>query len=213
MEVLKYNSDTIKYAVEILKSGGVVAHPADTCFGLAGDLTNQKALNKILNIKKRAEDNPMSIMISVPEQIHIEKYVKLDSFSRFVVDKIFPSPITIILPKGDSIPDFYFSNFTDIGLRVPMHNQTQDMLMAFNKPLITTSANISGGDLCFSHKTVLDIFKKKKYQPDLIIEGEFFKHDKASTIIKLEDKKIKILREGPITASQLESILGLQVIQ
>jgi len=211
MKVLPFNPETLKEAVSILRQGGVIAHPIDTCFGLAGDLMNPEAFNKIQAIKGRNLQKPMSVMISVPEQVHIKKYVNLDAFSSFVVYKLLPSPVTVLLPKGPSIPGHYFPEATLIGLRVPLHDLTQDLLRAFKGPLITTSANLSGAGLCFKHQEVVEAFKKQPVQPDLVFEGEVINNDKASTIIAIEKDHIRLVRPGPITASQLKAILGVPV--
>ena len=189
----------------------MIAHPADTCYGLAGDLMNPDAFRKIQDIKGRDHKKPMSIMISVPEQIKIDRYAVLDDFSKFVIYKLFPGAVTLLLPKGPIIPDYYFPETNLIGLRVPLHDLTQDILRAFNGPLITTSANPSGKKLCFSPEEVVEYFKGKKHQPDLIFEGKIAKYQKASTVISLKKKYIRVTRKGPVTASQLESILGVPV--
>lgn len=211
MRILPFNSETLKEAVEILKKGGVVAHPTDTCFGLTADLMSEEAVEKIQLIKGRDYKKPMSIMISIPEQLKISRYVKLAEFGTFVVDKLFPSPVTLVLPKGPAIPRHYFPDMKTVGLRVPLHNQTQDMLMAFGGPLITTSANASGDDLCFNHHEVIKSFKNSTLKPDLIFEGKLNQHSKASTVVEVKKDYLKVLRKGPLTASQLEAILGVSV--
>ena len=211
MKIVPFNLDTLKEAVSILKNGGVIAHPTDTCYGLAADMMNPDALKKTQSIKGRDYKKPMSIMISVPEQLKMEQYVVLDDFSKLVVYKLFPSAVTLLLPKGPEIPDFYFPETPLIGLRVPMHDSTQDILRVFGGPLITTSANPSGEGLCFSSSEVIERFKDKKYKPDLVFEGKITKNNKASTVIKVESDHIRVTRKGPVTASQLESILGVPV--
>lgn len=211
MKVVPFDPDTLQEAVSILKNGGVIAHPADTCYGLAGDLMNPKAFKKIQAIKGREHKKPMSIMISVPEQLKIKQYAVLDEFSKFVFHNLFPGAVTLLLPKGPVIPGYYFPESPLIGLRVPLHDLTQDLLRAFNGSLITTSANPSGEKLCFSCKEVIESFKGKKYQPDLVFEGRVLKHNRASTVISIEKKHVRVRRKGPVTASQLESILGVPV--
>jgi len=211
MKVLPFNPDTLKEAVAVLKAGGVVAHPLDTCFGLAGDLMNEEANRKIQAIKGRNLKKPMSIMISVPEQMKIERYVKLDDLGKFVTHKLFPGAVTILLPKGPAIPKFYFPETPLIGLRVPLHDGTQDMLRAFGGPLITTSANHSGGGLCFKHSEVVKAFEKQADQPDIVFEGNVINNTKASTTLTIEKDHVRIVREGPVTASMLESMLGVPV--
>lgn len=210
MKVLPFNADTLKEAVAILKKGGIIAHPADTCYGLAGDLMNPEAFKKIQEIKGRDAQKPMSIMISVAQQLQINRYAVLNDFSSYVVQTLFPGAVTLILPKGPDIPSFYFPENPDIGIRVPMHNITQDVLMAFKGPLITTSANPSGKELCLTHDEVLAAFKSSEYKPDLVIMGKTT-HRSASTVIKVQDNYVQLIRKGPVTASQVEAILGVSV--
>lgn len=211
MKILPLNPGTLREAVSLLKQGGVVAHPADTCFGLAGDLTNPEALKKIQAIKGRDGGKPMSVMISVLEQLKMRRYAKLDEFSSFVTLKLFPGAVTILLPKGPAIPAHYFPETSLIGLRVPLHDLTQDLLRAFGGPLITTSANRSGEPLCFTHEEVEAAFRKEAHQPDLILEGTVNSRKSASTVLSVEKDHVRIFRPGPITASQLEIILGVPV--
>jgi L-threonylcarbamoyladenylate synthase len=211
MKVVPFNTDTLKEAVLLLKNGGIVAHPTDTCFGLACDLMNQKAVEKIQAIKGRDFKKPMSVMISVAQQLKMAKYVKLDDFSSFVTYKLFPGAVTLLLPKGPAIPDYFFPEERLIGLRVPMHNLTQDILTSFNGPLITTSANPSGKDICFTHEEAVEYFKKSEHKPDMVFQGEINSRHLASTVIEVKKNHIKIIRKGPITASQLGAILGVSV--
>lgn len=211
MKTIPFNAGSLKKMITVLKKGGVIAHPADTCFGLTGDLMNPEVYKKIQKIKGRDYKNPMSIMISVVEQIKINNYVKIDDFSSFITYKLFPGAVTLVMPKGPNIPKYYFPDLKTIGLRVPLHNLTQDVLTAFGGPLITTSANPSGLDLCFSHKEVMESFKDSEYKPDLIIEGKTNHYDLASTVIGVEKDHVKIIRKGPVTKSQLEGILGVEV--
>ena len=213
MKIVPLNPDTLKEAVSILRKGGVIAHPADTCYGLAGDLMNPAAFKKIQDIKGRDYFKPMSVMLSVMEQLKINKYAVLDNFSSYVVKKLFPGAVTLILPKGPVIPEYYFPETPNVGLRVPLHSLTQDMLAAFKGPLITTSANPSGKDLCFTHQEVVKAFKDSERKPDLIFEGKLNNHNLASTVIEVKKDFVKMVRKGPVTASQLKTILGVIVVE
>jgi L-threonylcarbamoyladenylate synthase len=211
MECVEYTKETLKQAIDILKQGGVIAHPADTCFGLAADLKNPDALKRLKEIKIRDSDKPMSIMIPVFMKPEINKYAKLDEFANFVCKKLLPGPVTILLPKGPEIPDYFFPNSPYIGLRIPYDIMTEDILMAFKGPLITTSANLSDEPSCSTCKEVQEIFKDKQNKPDLIFQEAVRNVCKPSTVILIEDGKIKITREGPMKKDQLEGILGVKV--
>lgn len=212
MKLIPPSADSLKEAMAILRSGGVVAHPADTCFGLAGDLMNPETFQKIQAIKGRDADKPMSIMLPVIQKDRLEDYVVMSEFAMMVADRLMPGPVTLLLPKGPKIPDFYFPGHQLIGVRIPMHELTQDLLTYFNGPLITTSANLSGEPLCFYHAEVIDYFDDQPTQPDLVIEGQCDEHQKASTVLKVLKDSVQIYRDGPLGKHELEALLGCKVL-
>jgi len=211
MECIPLNKEGLKKAVTILKKGGIVAHPADTCYGLAGDLMNPDALKKIQEIKGRAENKPMSIMLPAFMKADVEKYAKLDDFSASVCERLLPGPVTIVLPKGPSVPAHFFPETSSIGIRIPYDIDTEDLLTAFGKPLMTTSANKSGASPCATYNECADMFKKSENKPDILFEGAIRNICMPSTVIKIENGKIKLLREGPMTKKQLEGILRMKI--
>ena len=158
MKCIPYTKANLIKAVEILKNGGVIAHPADTCYGLAADLMNPDAVKKIQAIKARDKGKPMSIMLPVFMKSDINKYAIVDGFSSSVCNKLLPGPVTILLPKGPNIPDYFFPESMYIGLRIPYEMMTQDILIKFKGPLITTSANLSGHPPCSTSTEVKKIF-------------------------------------------------------
>lgn len=211
MECIPYNKETLKQAVQILKDGGVIAHPADTCYGLAGDFLNPDALKKIKIIKGRNGDKPMSIMFPVAMRDDLVKYVQMNDFAYSVCSKLLPGPVTILLPKGPEVPDYYFPQSDYLGLRIPYDILTQDLLSAFRGPLITTSANITDQPPCSTSKEVKESFENTENKPDLVFEGAVRNICMPSTVIMIENGKVKITREGPIDKRQLEGILGVEV--
>jgi L-threonylcarbamoyladenylate synthase len=211
MQCIPYNKETLKQAVQILKQGGVIAHPADTCYGLAADFGNPDALKHLREIKKRDDKKPMSIMLPVFMKSEIEKFAKLDDFSSQICDKLLPGPVTILLPKGPGVPEYFFPNTPYIGIRIPYDMMTQDILTAFKGPLITTSANLAGEPSCSTCEEVEAIFANSKNKPDILFSGATRNACMPSTVILVENKKIKITREGPVSKKQLEGILGIKI--
>lgn len=214
MEQIKF----VQGAAQLLHSHGVLAHPADTCFGLAGDLFSEDALRKIQQIKGREADKPMSIML--PRVISgqwlvaskknsslttghwpLEEYVELSEFAKKVCAKLLPGPVTIVLPKGPKIPKWYFPETEWIGIRMVDDEQVNGLLEAFGGPIITTSANLSSQPTCYTTEEVIEIFEGREYQPDGILMGEILEKKMPSTVIKVLDDKIEVLREGPIRIS------------
>ena len=211
MKIFKPTVGSLSEVIALLKEGGIIAHPADTCYGLACDMMNEKALKKLQKIKGRDATKPMSIMLPAYLKPDISKYARLSDFAAMVCDALLPGPVTIVLPKGPRIPDYYFPEVDTIGIRMPYHLFTEDMLTQFHGPLITTSANLSGEPICCSHQEVIEAFAKSKFKPDLLVAGEIQHDCMPSTVIKVEKKKVTILREGPLKKEELEAILGVGI--
>jgi len=202
---------TLTEAIALLKYGAVIAHPADTCFGLTGDLMNPDVLKKIQKIKGRDAKKPMSIFIPNPTrrrsfetspspviQKALKNYVKLSDFAKEICNKLLPGPVTIILPKGPRIPDWYFPETQWIGIRMVDDENVNALLNAFGGPLITTSANLTGEATCYTTEEVEKAFKNSDIKPDGILVGEITDPKPPSTVIKIDGDRIEVLREGPV---------------
>lgn len=198
---------SINKVIDFLRTGGVIAHPADTCFGLLGDFMNPAALQKIQAIKGRDGQKPMSVMLPASMKTRLDDWVILDDFARKVCEKLLPGPVTLVLPKGPNVPAHYFPETATLGIRVPEDDATQEILEAFGGPLITTSANVSGRSLCFTDTEVREQFENVPVKPDLILGG-MVEPRPASTVILVESGTLKILRQGRVTEQDLKNGLN-----
>ena len=211
MKCIYNNTENINEAVRVIKSGGIVAHPADTCYGLTSDLMNETAMRQLQQIKGRDAGKPMSIMFPAYLKPKLYEYAVLNEFSEMVCEKLLPGPVTIVLPKGPKIPDYFFPELMTVGLRIPYDSSLNDLLVKFRGPLITTSANLSDQPVCCTCQDVINVFEDEERQPDLLLDGEIHSACLPSTVIGLEDDKVTILREGPLEKEQLEAILGINI--
>lgn len=189
--------------IQILHSGGIVAHPADTCYGLAADFKRENAIKKIQAIKGRDAEKPMSLMLPLSMKGELGRYALLDDFSKEACEKLLPGPVTLLLPKGPEIPKWYYPQAPLIGLRIPDDTLTQEILEAFGGPLITTSANLSSQPPCLIGEEVKAIFAQTEERPDLILEGVIQGSGQPSTVILVKGGHLKIVREGPVTEEDL----------
>ena len=201
----------LQAAAQVLKDGGVLAHPADTCYGLAADLSDPSALKKLQQIKERAETKVMSIMLPVFMKANLEDYVELSEFASFVCERLLPGPVTIVLPKGPQIPDHYFPEYDTIGIRIPYDPACGDLLTKFGRPIITTSANLSNGQPCYTSDEVIAVFKDLEHRPTAVMLGKIANRPLPSTVLEVKGETISILRQGPLSKEQIGVILGLNL--
>lgn len=184
----------VKKALVVLKNKGVIMHATETCYGFAVDALDKKAILRLYSLKKMDLKKPSSIMVFNLKSS--EKYGKFNTLSRALAKKYLPGPLTIIVPRKASLPSFLNPASKTIGIRIPAHNLTLKILKTYKKPLITTSANISGQKEVYSAAAFLKSMPKNASVPDLIIDSGAIPIKKPSTVVIVEKNKIKTLRQG-----------------
>lgn len=193
MQVLKITQENIIKAVDFLKNGGVVVHPTDTCYGLAADITNQKAVEKIYALKQMSKEKPMSILVASLEMF--KKYGDLSFKAEKIAQKYLPGALTLIVPKTKDIPDFYAGNTNLIGIRYPNHLVSLELVEKLERPVTTTSANLTGLPPAYLPAEVKKYFQAEEI---LFLDGGILPNKKPSTILKIVDGTIDLIRQGEL---------------
>ena len=198
---MKVNCDKegIEKASQIINQGGIAVFPTDTVYGIGCNPYNKDSVRKIYEIKSR--DISKSFPVLVYSKEIAEKIAFFDEFTKKIVKRFWPGPLTIILKLTDENLKESLNVTDKIAIRVPNHKCTLELLKKCNF-LVGTSANISGHssftnpDECFNSIQKYDIF----------IDGGIIASKAESTVIEIENEKIKIIREGSLS---YEEILGL----
>ncbi|MBA9082571.1 MULTISPECIES: L-threonylcarbamoyladenylate synthase [Bartonella] len=209
MTILPLNSASIKEAVEVLKQGQLVALPTETVYGLAGDATNGKAVASIFTIKKRPQFNPLIVHVS--SIVMAEHYVEIDLLSRRFMEAFWPGPLTLVLPLkvNHNIHPLTTSGLDTLAVRFPVGGFAE-VVQHFGRPLAAPSANQSGG---LSPTSAASVFASLGASVPLIIDGGVSKIGLESTIIKVCNKNIYLLRPGGVTAEEIEEVAGQSLKQ
>ena len=183
-------------AVSILRSGGVIAHATDTCYGFACDIFNRSALVKLYKLKKMAQTKPVSILVSDFKMA--QKYGFFNKNAKTLAQKYWPGALTIIVKRKKSLPKFLNPNVKTIGIRVPDHKLSLTLAKELGRPIATTSANISGKPSPYSVSAIKKQFHGQTPQPDFIIDSGKLNKNPPSTIVSAEGLSLKIIRQGSI---------------
>lgn len=200
MEILKLKKSNekqvIKRTAQVLKRGGVVVYPTDTVYGIGCDATKHKSVNKIFKIKKRLAGQALPMIC--PSVAMAKKYVKFSSTAQKLAKKHWPGALTMILPIKSGLK-FAKGVIRQgyVGIRVPRNKFSISLSKKIKKPIVSTSANISGQAAIHDIKKIIKIFSKSKTKPDLIISAGNLKKRKPSTVVKI-NHEIKVLRPGKI---------------
>lgn len=178
----------IQHAAQVLRQGGVVAHPTDTCYGLAADIFNEKALRHLYEMKGMAPEKPVSILVRSLEEA--KRFGKFSPLALELAKRFWPGPLTLVVPRTSELPAFLNPGVNEVGIRFIDEPFSVAMLAEFGGPVTTTSANAHGKP---SPYEVSEISVK----PDAILDGgELNRAQKPSTLIWVVEEKAEILREG-----------------
>jgi len=193
------NKEGIEKASQIINQGGIVVFPTDTVYGIGCDPYNKDSVRKIYEIKSRKISKPFPVLVYSKDIA--ERIAFFDEFTKKIVERFWPGPLTIILKLTDENLKESLNVTDKIAIRVPNHKCTLELLKKCNF-LVGTSANISGHasftnpDECFNNFRKYDVF----------VDGGIITSKSESTIIEIENEEIKIIREGSLSH---EEILGL----
>ena len=198
---LNEDKDFINEAGNIIKSGGTVAFPTETVYGLGADALNGEAVKKIFLAKGRPQDNPLIIHVSSKK---IEKFVKdVPPVAEKLMDKFWPGPMTIILNKKDIVPDETSAGLSTIGVRMPNSEIALKLIEAAGVPIAAPSANISGRP---SPTDVERCIEDLDGKIDYILGGERSDIGVESTIVDCTVNPPMVLRPGGITLEMLRTV-------
>lgn len=184
--------DLISKAARIIKSGGIVLHPTDTCYGLATNALDEKAVAKLHKLKGRNFQKPF--IVCVRDLAMAKNLVQLNSLAEKLFTKFLPGPLTLVLPKK--------KGSGTLAIRLPNHFITLQLSRLCAVPYTTTSANISGGPNPYA---VSEVPQEIISGCDLIIDVGKLPPTPPSTVVDVSEEKIKILRVGPVSAEELQA--------
>lgn len=188
---LDFNND-IREAIKVLKRGGIILYPTDTIWGLGCDPNNESAIRRIYEIKQREDSKSMLVLAS--DSLMLANYVEEIPDSAAQLIEAADSPLTIIYPSACNVHPLLIAEDGSLGIRIPDDEFLQALLIAFRKPIVSTSANISGRP---SPASFREISEEIIESADYVVKYKQMdrRPAKASSIIKVDQhNRIQIIR-------------------
>ena len=182
-----------------MREGEIAVFPTETVYGVGTSALDKEAVNKLYELKNREYSEPISVLISNFDMID-DVAKDVTKLERKIMEKFFPGPLTIILKKKENLPDVLNINGDTIGVRMPQNDIALKLIEYSKVPIATTSANLAGKS---SNTSINSIIYDFKSNVDWYVDGGECKVGVASTVLKVENDQIKILREGSITKEQI----------
>ena len=184
-------------ALEILLSGGLVAFPTDTVYGVGSLVFHEQAIESIYIAKDRPAEKAIPVLIG--DDTDLSKVAdEIPMFAMKLIARFWPGPLTVLVPKKATLPEAISATST-VGVRVPNHDIARALLRLAG-PMAVTSANISGQP---SPTTAREVFDQLNGRIAMIIDGGTTPGGIPSTLVDCTGDEIQVLREGPITLEQL----------
>lgn len=189
----RYSSDDLKQALEIIRQGGIILYPTDTVWGIGCDATNADAVDRIYRLKQRSDSK--SMLVLVDSMARVQSYVEQLPDVAWDLAELSEKPITIIYERAKNLATNLIAEDGSIGIRVSNELFSSNLCKALRRPLVSTSANVSGEP---TPRYFGEISKEIRNGVDYIVQ---YRQDdntprQASSIVKLNNNgEVKIIRE------------------
>jgi L-threonylcarbamoyladenylate synthase len=192
-------------AVDAVRAGGLIAFPTDTFYALGVDAMNGDAICRAFEAKRRPATVPMPVLIA--ETLQIFEFTSMfDTESLALADRFWPGALTIVVEAREEVPAVLTGGFDTVGLRMPDHELARRLIAEAGCGITGTSANISGQ---LPSKDWRNVEASMGEVLDAIVVGECGAASSASTVVRIAEGSIHVLREGPVSAEQLEQELAV----
>ena len=207
MKEKNLNEINIEKAAKVIQEGGLVLFPTETVYGIGANALNENAVNKIFEAKGRASDNPLIVHIS--DIAMLEELVKeVGQVEQKLIDNFWPGPLTIIFDRKECIPNVVTAGLNTVGIRMPSNEIARNLIELSGLPIAAPSANISGKP---SGTKIEDIIDELDGKVDYILDSGMVDIGVESTVVRVVDNQVHILRPGKITVEGIER-LGIKVV-
>lgn len=196
--------EAIKTAADAIRRGELVIFPTETVYGLAADAFNEVAAKRVFDAKGRVQMQPLPIQIANKDQLY-EVASEVSESARLLAERFWPGPLTLVLPKAESVPDIVTGGEKTIGVRMPDHSVALALIREVGRPIIATSANISGSAPPEAADAAIDMVGRSV---SVVLDAGKSRIGVASTVVDVSVSPARILRAGAISAERIKEILG-----
>jgi L-threonylcarbamoyladenylate synthase len=188
-------------AIEELEAGNPVIAPSDACYGFVADALRPEGVEQVAALKRRRRDRAFLVMVA--DRAMAERIVVVNDRAAELMERYLPGALTLILPRRPDVEVFGVPR-TDMGLRIPAHALSQDLIRALDRPLITTSANLHGETPTYNMAELLRQMPFLEETPIVLLDGGELPPAPPPTIVRVnEDGSLQLLRQGSVVIEGL----------
>ncbi len=194
----------IQHAAQILQSGGLVAFPTETVYGLGAAALQELAVARLFEVKQRPRFDP--IIVHILDESWLPNLVAdIPQTAHQLAERFWPGPLTLVLPKTEIVPDLVTSGLGTVGVRIPNHPLALQLLETVGQPLAAPSANPFGqlSPTCAEH-----VAEQIGEKIDYVLDGGPCRVGIESTVVQLGPDGPRLLRPGGLPAEEIEAVIG-----
>lgn len=198
MKIIPADASGIQEAAQVLERGGLVVHATETCYGIAANMLDPDAVARLFAVKKRPAHMPVSALF--PDVAAAEQATELAGLAQQLAAKHLPGPLTIIVPVRPGLALYATPGepAPTVGVRVSPHPTALALARACAFPISTTSANLHGEPEAYGVDEIREQYKGEEAAPDLVLDDGALDRAPPSTVVAINDNKIRLVREGSI---------------
>jgi len=189
-------------AVELVRQGKMVAFPTDTVYGLGVAAFDPQGIEELYIVKERENSKAIAVLLSSAAEL-AKVTAAMNETARRLAERFWPGPLTLVVPRHPDLPG-NLSPLVTIGVRMPDHPLAL-ALIAQTGPLAVTSANLSGGE---NTSTAQEVYAQLSGRIPLILDGGRTPGGSPSTVVDCTAEELVILRQGPISLHEMQTILS-----
>ncbi|MDR1609542.1 MAG: threonylcarbamoyl-AMP synthase [Holosporales bacterium] len=205
-----YDQSLVPKAASVIGEGGIVAAPTDTVYGLLADATNESAVKRVFELKRRPESKPLPVLvcsIEMAEAFAVLSYAVAKIAHHFWLEE--KRPLTVVVPllkqchTKMSLAEPVRAGRSTVAIRLPNNRFLIDVITNLGRPLVAPSANIHGQPPATNYRSVVDAFGHHISDTFMIVDGGASGSSLASTIIDCSQGTYRIIREGPVSGNEI----------
>ena len=204
VRVVRASQAELEAAVDALRDGELVAFPTETVYGLGANASNPTAVRKVFELKGRPPSHP--VIVHIDERRFLKRWVReMPPRAELLADAFWPGPMTLVLPRAETVHDIVTGGQDSIAMRIPSHPMARQLLNAFGGGIAAPSANRFGRLSATRAEHVQDEFGDAV---KVVLDGGECQVGLESTIVSCMDGDIRLLRPGAVTLGQLRKVVG-----
>ena len=200
------DSEVIERTARLINRGEVVVCPTDTGYAFAANALDTRAIARVFDLKGRSFSNPIHVAVGSIEEAG--KYAQINEVARYLAGHFLPGALTIVLPKKETIPSMLVAGLDTVGIRIPDNNVILKLTAAAERPLTTTSANISGQPTPYTVEEIVGQLGDNIRKIALILDQGLIKTHELSTIVDLSVSPPQLIRQGLVSWLEIHEVIN-----